>query len=73
MDIAGMEGLDAGRAGVLAAGSGWEGLGCGRGLSEVDDTATAAATTMFPAAVPTFTPRAASFHNTQYPRLDFTY
>lgn len=71
MDIAGVEGLDAGRAGALAAGSGWEGLGCGRGLSEVDDTATAAAAT-FPAAMPTFTARAASFHNTQYPRLDFT-
>lgn len=45
-------------------------MGCGRGLSEVDDTATAAAAT-FPAAMATFTPRAASFHNTQHPRLDF--
>lgn len=65
MDIAWVEGLDAGRAGALAVGSGSEGLGCGTGLSEVVDTATAAAT-KFPAAMPTFTPRAASFHNTQY-------
>lgn len=74
MDIAGVEGSGTGRAGALAAGSGWEGLGCGRGLSEVVDTATAAAaaTAMFPAAMPTFTPRAASFHNTQYARLDYT-
>lgn len=45
-------------------------MGCGRGLSEVDDTATAAAAATFPAAMATFTPRAASFHNTQHPRLD---
>lgn len=70
--MAGVEGSDASRAGALAAGSGSEGLGCGRGLSEVVGTATAAAS-MFPAAMPTFTPRAASFHNTQYPRLDYTY
>lgn len=76
IDIAGVEGLDAGRAGALAAGSSWEGLGCGRGLSEVDDTATTAAAAAdgarLPAAEPTFTPRAASFHNTQYPGLDYT-
>ena len=72
MDIAGVGwGLDAGRAGALAVGSGREGLGCGTGLSEVDDTATAAAAAAtFPAAMPTFTPRAASLHNTQHTRLD---
>lgn len=67
MDIAGVEGLDAGRAEAWAVGSDSEGLGCGRGLSEVVDTATAtAAAAMFSAAMPTLTPRAASFHNTQY-------
>lgn len=64
MDIAGVEGLDAGRAEALGAGSGSEGWGCGGGLSEVDDTATDASA-MFPAAMPTLTPRAASYHNTQ--------
>lgn len=71
MDIAGMKGLDAGRAGALAAESGWEGQGWGRRLSEVDDTATAAAAATLPDAMPTFTPRAASFDNTQYPGLDY--
>lgn len=74
MDIAGLEGLDAGRAGALAAGSGWTGLGCGRGLSEVDNTAAAAAAATaddatLPAAMPTFNPRAASLPNTQKIRL----
>lgn len=65
MDIHGVEGLDAGRAGALAVGSDSEGLGCVRGLSETVDAATSAAA-MFSAAMPTLTPRAASFHNTQY-------
>lgn len=70
MDIAGVEGLGVGRAGVLAAGSGWEGPGCGRGLSEVDDTASEA--TIFAPAMPPLTPRAASFHNSQYAKLAYT-
>lgn len=65
MDIHGVEGLDEGRAGALAGGSDSEGSGCGEGLSEVVDTATSAAA-MFSAAMPTLTPRTASFHNTQY-------
>lgn len=76
MDMARIDwGLDTGRAGALGAGSGREGLGWGgRGLVEVDDTATAtaaataAAGATFPAAMPTFTPRAASYHNTQHQR-----
>lgn len=78
MDIAGVDGgLDAGGAGALTARSGWEGLGWGGGLSEVEDTAAiaaaAAAAATFPAAIPTFTPRAESFHNKQHLRLDFTF
>lgn len=77
MDMARMDrGLDTGRAGALGAGSGREGLGWGgRGLLEVDDTATAtaaataAAGATFPAAMPTFTPRAASYHNTQNQKI----
>lgn len=72
MDMARMDwGLDTGRAGALGAGSGREGLGWGgRGLLEVDDTATAtAAGATFPAAMPTFTPRAASYHNTQHQKI----
>lgn len=73
MDMARMDrGLDTGRAGALGAGSGREGLGWGgRGLLEVDDTATAAAAAgaTFPAAMPTFTPRAASYHNTQNQKI----
>lgn len=64
MDIAGVESSETHRAGAFAGGSAWEGLGCVRGLSEVVDTATDAAP--FPAVMPTFTARAASFHNTQY-------
>lgn len=64
IDIAGVGDLDAGRAEALAAGSGWLEVGCGRGLSEVVDTAAATDAT-FPAAMPTFTPRVASFNNTQ--------
>lgn len=77
MDMARMDrGLYTGRAGALGAGSGREGLGWGgRGLLEVDDTATAtaaataAAGATFPAAMPTFTPRAASYHNTQNQKI----
>lgn len=72
MDIAALDwGLGAGRMGAFAARSCWEGLGCGRELSEVDDIATGgAAAAAFPAAMATFIPRAASFPNAQHSRLD---
>lgn len=62
--------MAAGRAGALAAGSGGEGLGCGRGPSEVDDEDAAA--TFSAAAMPTFIPRAASFHETQHQGSDYS-